>query len=149
MTEPQENAQQGSPPPENAPPDLKQLKKQLASLQQSHEAGGAALERMGVQVDPASLYSIRLDTFIAFIFARMGSVSPEIRETLSVLYEIDYETAVIGSLKDVQGEIRKAMLGSAGGASKQDMMRMWQQEQRNGHGPAGAPPGFGGPGGQL
>jgi hypothetical protein len=129
-------------PQEDASSDLRQLQAQLASLRQKNQAGMAALARMGAQLDGVSVIALRVDTFIGFIFARMGTVSDEIRQTLVTLFEIEFEERMTESVKDVQAQIRKAMLASGGAASQQDLKKMWQAQQ-NGHSD-GMPPGFGG-----
>jgi hypothetical protein len=136
MTEPQEETSQQS-----TGPDLKEAAARLDSLQQHNQAELGSIGQLGIQIDPASLMAIRLNAFINFVFQRIGTPSPEIRQMLTTLFEVEYQEQVSAALTNVKAEARKATLAAGGQSlSKDDLKRMWQAQQ-NGHGPE-SPPGF-------
>jgi hypothetical protein len=172
VTSPENSTQPGGPPPspensaqpdasqeepltpeqvaERMAADIKAQELKMKRLRQHNEAELKAIGQMGIELDASAIAVIRLDTFIKFIFARLGNASPELRQMLTLLFETEYQEAVSESLKDVKSEVRKAMIGAAGNATKEQLQQMFQQQ--NGHGgllgPRGGqmPPGFGGPG---
>jgi hypothetical protein len=123
--------------------ELKETEARLQSLEQHNNSEIAALGKMGAELDVGAMTLIRVNAFIEFVFQRLGATSPEIRQMLTLLFEIKYQEAVSEAFDQVKAEVRKAMLGSAGGASKQQMQQMWNRMQ-NGHGET--PPGFPPPG---
>jgi hypothetical protein len=127
-------------PQEDSAPDLKELQGRLSSLEQRNQAGMESIGQMGAQLDPASLMFIRLNSFIGFVFQRLGSSSPEIRQILTTLFEIEYQERLAETLAEVRAEVRKASLGVGGSMSMKDMKRMWR-EQQNGKGQP-IPPGL-------
>jgi hypothetical protein len=129
--------QQESPSPE----ELKVTEARLHSIEQHNNSEIAALAKMGAELDVGALTLIRVNTFIEFVFERLGTSSPEVRRMLTLLFETEYQEAVSKAFNDVKAEVRKAMIGSAGGASAQQMQQMWQRQQ-NGHGETPPPPGF-------
>lgn len=123
--------------------EIKAAQVKLQSLQQHNGAELEQLAVMGVQLDTAALTAIRLNSFISFVFQRLGSSSPLVRQMLAALFETEYQEHVRDTLKEVKSDVRKEML-AAKNVSKGDLQKMWAASQGNGHGKL--PPGFGGPG---
>jgi hypothetical protein len=120
--------------------ELRQTEARLQSVKQHNESEISALAKMGAELDVGALNLIRVNTLVTFIFQRLGATSPEVRKMLTLLFEIEYQEAISEAFNDVKAEVRKAMLGAAGGASGDQIARMWQRMQ-NGHGPT-PPPGL-------
>jgi hypothetical protein len=131
VTTPQENP---------SPEELKAAEAKLQSLQQHNEAELMAIAKMGAEMDGSALVAIRVNTFISFVFDRLGTSSPEVRQILTSMFEIEYQEQISETLNGLKSEIRKAMLAAGGSASPQQMRQMWQRGQ-NGHGET-PPPGF-------
>ncbi len=141
MTAPQEGTpppQQEGTPEESLAVQVKVAQAKLDSLQQRNNAELENLGGMGVQLDPSAINTIRLNAFVDFVFARLNS-SQDVRQLLSLQFEVDYQEKMTETIKTIRSEVRKAMLGSGGQASEQQLRQMWQRSQ-NGH----LPPGFGG-----
>jgi hypothetical protein len=141
-----EGSPQGEPKKEDSPEEaqmkveIKAAQARLQSLQQHNGAELEQLEMMGVQLDTAALTAIRLNSFISFVFQRLGSSSPLVRQMLAALFETEYQEHVRDTLKDVKSDVRKEMM-AAKNVSKGDLQKMWAAS--NG---GKVPPGFGGPG---
>lgn len=111
-----------------------QLQEQIDGLRKQHNAAAnantrnmEAIAKFGVMVAPDSLNRLRMDTFISYIFRRMGNISDEIREILTWQFEIEYEQRMAELLKEVKAEARKAVLGSGGQISEEQMRKMFGQ----------------------
>jgi hypothetical protein len=129
-----------SPQEVPSPEELNTQKSRLHSLEQHNNSEIAALGKMGAELDVGALTLIRVNTFITFVFQRLGATSPEVRQMLTTLFEIEYQEAVSEAFEGVKAEVRKAMLSAGSNMSPQQMKQMWQRGQ-NGHGET-PPPGF-------
>lgn len=106
----------------------------LAEIRAANEQEILAMAQLGAMVNPESLTKVRLDAFIEFVFMRLGNVPPEVQKLLAVMFETEFEEKVAVALKEVKGDVRKAMLAQGSGASQADLKRMHQAERRNGNG---------------
>jgi hypothetical protein len=126
-----------------------QIQAQIVDLEEKWrvltEANGAeiaAIAQMGATLGADSVTRARMDVFIGFIFARLGATSPEIRRLLMMQFEVEFEERIGSMLTQVKGEIRKAILSSGSAASKEDLAKMWRQQNGNRQGgPGGTFPG--------
>lgn len=129
-----------------------QLRQQITELENRHAgvlwANGQEMRELaglGLMLDNSSINRLRIDTFIAYVFRRMGNVSEEVRQILTWQFEIEFEERMAENLRAVKAEARKAVLGTAGQASEADMKLMWDAQQRargNGDGPGPGPGGL-------
>jgi beta-xylosidase len=115
--------------------DIAELEAKHAQLAWQNVQEVEAIAQFGVMVDPSSINRLRIDTFIAYVFRRMGNVNEDIRKILTWQFEIDFEEKFGEQLKEVKGEARKAVLGMGGQVSPEQMQKMWGNG--NGHGEPG------------
>jgi hypothetical protein len=121
--------------------EISQLQERYQRLAEVNQREMMALAQMGAAVDPSSLNRMRLDMFISFIFARLGNTSDEVRQLLTLQFEVEYEDTVSTQLKNVKGEVRKAMMGLGAQVSEEQIKEMWRRQQGGNGGP--------GPGGLI
>jgi hypothetical protein len=114
--------------------ELQAVQSKLTDLEQCNQAELTAIAQLGAQIDPGSLTLIRVNTFVSFVFQRLGTSSPEIRQMLTLLFETEYQEQIAETLKDVKTEVRKQMLAAGPPPSKEQLKEMWRRRQGNGHG---------------
>lgn len=113
----------GSPPPEphSQLSEIQALQERVAALSRENVKDAQAIGQMGAAIDPSALMQVRLNTFIDFIFSRLGNTSPEVRQLLSLGFEEQFEQRIHEVLDDVKGQVRRAQL-SAGGQLDKDQL---------------------------
>jgi hypothetical protein len=114
--------------------ELQAVQSKLTDLEQCNQAELTAIAQLGAQIDPGSLTLIRVNTFVSFVFQRLGTSSPEIRQMLTLLFETEYQEQIAETLKDVKTEVRKQMLTAGPPPSREQLKEMRRRQQGNGHG---------------
>jgi hypothetical protein len=117
--------------------EIVQLQAKYQRLTAANTQEMAALAQMGAGIDPSGFNRLRLDMFISFIFARLGNTSAEVRELLTLQFEVTYEDTVLRQLKAAKGEVRKATMGLGAQVSKEQIEEMWRRQQGGNGGPGG------------
>lgn len=100
------------PVPNPTQEELDEARVMMERLRAENNGRHAAIRQLGADIAPGFYSSIKIDAFIQFIFARMGNVTPEIRQLLTYQFEISFEQEVAAKLNEMKGEIRKAMLAA-------------------------------------
>jgi hypothetical protein len=121
-----------APQEDNAPPDLAELEVRVRELNEANQSEAQAISQFGAQLDPNALNRMRIDTLVGFVFGRLGNAPPEIRQTLMLLFEIEFQQNMAEALKAVKSEVRKNSLGLGAQASPAQMRDMWRRQQNGG-----------------
>lgn len=122
--------------------DIPVLERRWQQAKSANDAEMISITQFGVTVDPGYLNKIRLDAFIAFIFARMGSVTDEIRQVLTLQFEIEAERRLAEQLTEIKADVRKADLGMGASVTPAQLRKMWYEQQK-GNGGGSMPGGRG------
>lgn len=89
---------------------------ELEGLNTANKARLQALSRQGVQIDPASVLSLRIDTLAQMVF---GEDSPRLIE-----YKLSVQRQLAEALRELEGEVRKAQFAAAGQMTPGQMKQM-------------------------
>lgn len=128
--------------PEESNPETAELESRRCALKDANAAEIQAIMQLGVMPDMGFMNRVRIDTFITFIFSRMGGIPDEVRQQLNLLYEIEFEEKVAERLRGIKAEARKAVMGLGAQVSPQQVQAMWNAHQQargqnGGSGPGG------------
>lgn len=92
------------------------LAAELEELNAQNQGRLRALTQGGVQIEPLSMLSLRIDTLAQMVF---GEDSPLLLE-----YKLRVQKQLAGALRELSGEIRKAQFGLGAQATPQQLEQL-------------------------
>jgi len=115
-------------------PEIEQAEVRWQELDQANQRELMALVQMGAVVDPSYTNRLRLDTFISFIFERMGNVPVDVRKLLTLQFEVRCAESIAENLKGLKSEVRKAILTQGECILPEEQLRQLWQDRQQGNG---------------